>query len=563
MNKIWLKHYPQGVPEEIYPDSFQSINELLVSCCEQFHDQIAFSNFGVEMTYGEVDQKSQFFANYLRHTLGLQKGERVAIMLPNILQFPIAMFGALRAGLVVVNVNPLYTERELVHQLSDAGAKVVVVLANFASVLARALPETPVEKVIITELGDLLGGLKGQVVNFVVKHIKRMVPAYDLPGSIHFKKTLKIGATHEFSKIEITGNDIAFLQYTGGTTGVAKGAILTHRNIIANTLQCAAWGLAGGRDAKDVVVAPLPLYHIFSLTVCCFVFMRVGGTVILITNPRDINGFIKSLIGVEFTGFVGINTLFAALLNHPRFKELDFSKLQLVMSGGMALQRAVANDWQAATGNCIIEGYGLTETSPVVTINPLDTKQFTGSIGLPVSSTLVSIRDDNSKELGVGEEGELCVSGPQVMRGYWQHDEETKKVMCADGYLRTGDVARIDEDGMVYIVDRKKDMIVVSGFNVYPNEVEEVITMMPEVLEVAVIGVADSYSGEAIKAFIVKKDPRLTAIMVKQFCREQLTGYKRPRFIEFCDSLPKSNVGKILRRELRNKAPQQHEETTS
>ncbi|KZC34413.1 long-chain fatty acid--CoA ligase, partial [Rhodanobacter sp. FW510-R12] len=496
---------------------------------------------------------SRQFAGYLTGVLKLGKGDRVAIMMPNVLQYPIALFGTLRAGLVVVNTNPMYTARELKHQLEDSGAKAIVVLDNFAGTLQHVVAETHVQHIITTGIGDLLGFPKGALINFVLKHVKKMVPAFDLPQAVRFRDALARGAAHPLQPVTLGHDDIAFLQYTGGTTGVAKGAMLTHGNMVANTLQAAAWiGTDLVTPGEEVIITALPLYHIFSLTANGLVFMRLGGLNWLITNPRDMPGFVKELRKSGFTALTGVNTLFNGLLNTPGFSELDFSKLHLTLGGGMAVQRAVAERWKKVTGCTLAEAYGLTETSPAVCINPLDLKEYNGSIGLPVPSTNVAIWSEEGKPLPLGEVGELMVQGPQVMKGYWNRPDETAKVLDADGWLHTGDIAKMDANGYFYIVDRKKDMILVSGFNVYPNEVEDTVMQHPGVLEVAAVGVPDEHSGEVVKLFVVRKDPNLTEEALKQFCRENLTGYKRPKLIEFRDSLPKSNVGKILRRELRD-----------
>lgn len=550
MEKIWLKNYPPHIPAEIDPTVYRSLADMITACCERYKGLIAFSNLGTRITYTELLTQSHQFGSYLQQ-LGLKKGARVAIMLPNLLQYPIAMFGVLLAGYTVVNTNPLYTAPELTHQLRDSGAEAIVVLANFANVLEKILPDVPVKHVIVTEVGDLLGSFKGTLVNFVVKYMKQMVPAWHIPGAISFKQALNQGKNQPFNPVDIAPEDIAFLQYTGGTTGIAKGAMLTNRNMVANIFQSFTWVLSVVRDSEETIIIALPLYHIFSLTVCCLAFVNLGGHGVLITNPRDIPHFIKELSKIPFSVFIGVNTLFNALANHPNFAQLNFSNLRLSVSGGMATQHAVADKWQRITGNFILEGYGLTEASPVVTINPTTTKKFTGSIGLPISSTDVKICDEAGKELPLGEIGELYTKGPQVMLGYWQKPEETKQVLSDDGWLRTGDIARIDAEGLVYLVDRKKDMIIVSGFNVYPNEVEEVIAAHPGVLEVGVIGIPSEQTGETVKALIVKKDPGLTAQSVLDFCHERLTRYKVPKIIEFRDELPKSNVGKILRRKLR------------
>ena len=548
----WLAHYPAGVPHEIDLDEFASINDVFDSAVLKYRDKPAFTNMGKTLTYGDLDRLSRDFAGYLLGELKLKKGDRVAIMMPNCLQYPIAVFGVLRAGLTVVNTNPMYTARELKHQLVDSGATVLLVLDNFGPVAQEVLAQVPGVRAITTGLGDMLGFPKGMIVNFVLKHVKKMVPDYDIPGAVRFRDTLTLGRMHQLPEVKNAAEDLAFLQYTGGTTGVSKGAMLTHRNLVANMQQAAAWVGTNVKLGEELIVTALPLYHIFALTANCLVFMKFGAANLLITNPRDMPGFVKELKSTPFTAITGVNTLFNGLLNTPGFNEIDFSKLHLTLGGGMAVQRAVAEKWKQVTGVTLAEAYGLTETSPAVCINPLELGAFNGSIGLPVSSTDVCIKGEDGQILPVGEVGELCVIGPQVMKGYWQRPEETTKVIDADGWLHTGDMARMDDHGYFYIVDRKKDMILVSGFNVYPNEVEDVIAMMPGVLEVAAIGVPDDKSGEAVKVFVVKKDETLTAEQIKAFCRENLTGYKQPRFVEFRDELPKSNVGKILRKELRS-----------
>lgn len=552
MEKIWLKQYPKNVPVEIDPDRYTSLVDVFTQSCQKFQTKFAFTNMGVSLTYDQLDEYTREFAAYLQQKLRLKKGDRFAIMMPNILQFPIAMFGALRAGLTVTNINPLYTSSELAHQLKDAGATAIIVLANFAHVLAEALPETDIQHVIVAEIGDLLPYLKGLIINFAVKYIKKMIRPYHFPKAIPFKTVLAEGKKLILNPIVIKSNDIAFLQYTGGTTGVAKGAELTHRNMVANVLQCFAWVSPILTEGKEKVIVALPLYHIFSLTICGLIFLLIGGEGILITNPRDIKSFIKDLVKVPFTVLAGVNTLFNALLNQPKFTNLNFSHLKLSVAGGMALQKVVADKWQQVTSNCILEGYGLTEASPVITINQLSTSHFTGSIGLPIPSTDITILDEHDNQVPIGEVGELCVKGPQVMAGYWCNPEETKKVFTVDGWLRTGDIVRIDEQGFIYLVDRKKDVIIVSGFNVYPNEVEDVLVSHPGVLEAGVIGVPDGVSGEDVKAFIVKKDSALTEEEIREYVKQHLTGYKRPKYIVFKTELPKTNVGKILRRELRN-----------
>ncbi|MHB1056639.1 MAG: long-chain-fatty-acid--CoA ligase [Rhodanobacter sp.] len=549
----WLENYPAGVPEQIDVSQYASVPAVLEEAFTRFRDRPAFASFGRRLGYGQIEEMSRQFAGYLTGVLKLGKGDRIAIMMPNVLQYPIALFGALRAGLVVVNTNPMYTARELKHQLEDSGAKAIVVLDNFAATLQQVVAETHVQHVVTTGIGDLLGFPKGALINFVLKHVKKMVPAFDLPQAVRFRDALARGAAHPLQPVTLTHDDIAFLQYTGGTTGVAKGAMLTHGNMVANMLQAAAWiGTDLVKPGEEVIITALPLYHIFSLTANGLVFMRLGGLNWLITNPRDMPGFVKELGKSGFTALTGVNTLFNGLLNTPGFAELDFSKLHLTLGGGMAVQRAVAERWKKVTGCTLAEAYGLTETSPAVCINPLDLKEYNGSIGLPVPSTNVAIWSEDGKPLPVGEVGELMVHGPQVMKGYWQRPDETAKVLGDDGWLHTGDIAKMDGNGYFYIVDRKKDMILVSGFNVYPNEVEDAVMQHPGVLEVAAVGVPDEHSGEVVKLFVVRKDPGLTEEALKQFCRENLTGYKRPKLIEFRDNLPKSNVGKILRRELRD-----------
>ena len=552
----WFKSYPQGVPHEVDLDEYRSIVSVFETAVRDYRERPAFCNFGKTLTYNEIDAHSRDFAAYLLGELKLKKGDRVAIMMPNCLQYPIAIFGILRAGLTVVNVNPMYTARELRHQLIDSGASALLVVDNFGHTVQEVVADTPLKQVITTGLGDLIGFPKGPIINFVLRYVKKMVPDYDIPGAVRFRDALAIGKRHVLPAIDIDPGDIAFLQYTGGTTGVAKGAMLTHRNLVANMQQASAWlGANRLERGKEVIITALPLYHIFALTANGLVFMELGGLNHLITNPRDMPGFVKELTGSGFTAITGVNTLFNGLLNTPGFAEVDFSRLKVTLGGGMAVQRAVAEHWKQVTGVTLIEAYGLTETSPAVCINPLDIPAFNGSIGLPLSSTDVCVKDDDSKMLATGEIGELCVKGPQVMKGYWQRPDETAKVIDADGWLHTGDMARIDEQGFVYIVDRKKDMILVSGFNVYPNEIEDVVVAMPGVLEVAAVGVPDERSGEVVKLYVVKKDPALTAEQVKAYCRENLTGYKQPRQIEFRTELPKSNVGKILRKELRDSKP--------
>jgi long-chain acyl-CoA synthetase len=550
MERIWLASYPPGVPAEIDPREYGSLVELFEKSIAQFAARPAFTNMGKSIGFAELDRRARDFGAWLQ-AQGIAKGARVAIMMPNCLQYPIAMFGTLRAGCVVVNVNPLYTARELEHQLNDAGAEVIVILENFAAVLEQVRARTPLKHVVITSLGEMLG-LKGAVVNFVVRRVKKMVPPYDVPGAITFKQALAAGARAKLVTPPLGRDDLAFLQYTGGTTGVSKGAMLLHRNVIAALLQYKAWLQPAMQDERPVIITALPLYHIFSLTVNCLNMMVVGGENILITNPRDIPGFVKELGKYRFTMISGVNTLFNALLNNPDFAKLDFSHLRFALGGGMAVQKAVADRWKQVTGTPLIEGYGLTETAPAATANPLNISQYTGSIGLPMSSTEVEIRDDADRALPIGETGEICIRGPQVMAGYWQRADETAKVLGRDGFLHTGDIGVMDAKGFIRIVDRKKDMIIVSGFKVFPNEIEQVVAMHPGVLECAVVGVPDAHSGEVPKVYVVKRDPQLTEQDVLEHCRRELTGYKRPKYVEFRGELPKTNVGKILRRALRD-----------
>ncbi|NNM20583.1 MAG: long-chain-fatty-acid--CoA ligase [Gammaproteobacteria bacterium] len=551
-DKTWLKNYPPGVPAEIDVDEFASLREIIEKSCTRFADLPAYSNMGKTITFAELDQMSRAFAGYLQRNLGLVRGDRVAVMMPNLLQYPVAVFGILRAGMVVVNTNPLYTARELHHQLTDSGAKAIVILENFAATLQGVLPDTAIEKVITTQIGDMLPTPKKQLINFVIKRIKKMVPAWEIADTVSFRSTLAEGRWQELDEPALTHDDLAFLQYTGGTTGVAKGAMLTHGNMVANLQQTAGWLESLTEVGNEKIVTALPLYHIFSLTANCLTFMKLGGENILITNPRDFPAFVKELGRHPFTAITGVNTLFNALLNTPGFDQLDFSTLRLTLGGGMAVQRPVAEHWQKVTGKPLVEAYGLTETSPAACMNPLSSEGFSGSIGLPIPSTIVTIRDDDANEVPQGEIGELCIEGPQVMAGYWNRPDETAKTMTPDGALRTGDMGYIDAQGFVYITDRKKDMILVSGFNVYPNELEDVAAGHPGVLEAAAVGVPNPKSGESVKMFIVRSDPALTEKEVIDYCREHLTGYKVPREIEFRDELPKTNVGKILRRELRD-----------
>ena len=550
MERIWLKSYPPGVAAEISYDEYRSVGELFEKSVAQFRERPAFECMGKSISFGELDKLSRDFGAWLQ-AKGLGKGARVAIMMPNVLQYPVALYGALRSGYTVVNVNPLYTARELEHQLKDSGAEVIVILENFARTLETVLARTPVKHVVVAALGDLLGA-KGMIVNFVVRKVKKMVPAYKLPAAQRFNDVLAEGARRELKPFEVGHDDIAFLQYTGGTTGVSKGAMLLHRNILANIQQSAAWLLPVLGGEVPVIITALPLYHIYALTCNCLVTLRLGGLSILITNPRDIPGFVKELGKHRYNMITGVNTLFNALLHHPDFAKLDFSALRLANGGGMAVQKAVADRWKEVTGTVLLEGYGLTETSPVATMNPFDLKDYSGSIGVPIPSTDIVIRDDQDNDLPIGGTGEICIKGPQVMAGYWNQPEETAKVMTKDGYLKTGDIGFMDEKGFIRIVDRKKDMILVSGFNVYPNEVEQVVAMHPGVLECAAIGVKDEHSTEAVKLFVVKKDPGLTEQDLLAYCKKELTGYKRPKYVEFRTELPKTNVGKILRRELRD-----------
>ncbi len=553
MEKVWLKSYQEGVPETINPDEYDSIGDLFHQSIKKFGDLPAFSNLGREISFRELDQMTRDFAAYLTQTAGLKKGDRIAIMMPNLLQYPVALFAALRAGLIVVNTNPLYTDRELEHQLNDSGAVAIVILENFANTLQSVLEETPVKTVITTRIGDLAGFPKSLLVNFVVKHIKKMVPPFKLPGAIRFNEALAKGKGQPFEDAEVAQQDIAFLQYTGGTTGVAKGAALTHRNMVANLVQAHAWAARDLEEGKEVVITPLPLYHIFSLLANALFAMKIGAKNVLITNPRDMKGFIKELGQHQFSFITGVNTLFNGLLNTPGFDQLDFSHLKVVLAGGMAVQGPVAKKWHEVTGHVLLEAYGLTETSPAACINPLTITEYTGMIGLPISSTEICVCDEQGELLSFNEAGELNIRGPQVMQGYWNRPEETAKVLDEDGWLSTGDVAVVNEAGYVKLVDRIKDLIIVSGFNVYPNEIEEIVVAHPKVLEVGAIGVPHKKTGEAVKLFVVKQDPSLTKDELINYCRQQLTGYKCPKKIEFVDDLPKSNVGKVLRKDLRNK----------
>lgn len=555
MNKNWLASYPEGVPEDINPEAYLSLVEVFEESVEKFRDKPAFYNIKRSITYGELDQYTQQFANYLLHDLGLKKGDVVAIMMPNCLQYPVALFGVLRAGLTVANVNPLYTPRELAHQVNDAGAKAIVIIENFAHVLEEVMDVTHVSNIITTQLADLQKQPWRSVVNATLKYAKKMVPEFSLPNAVSFRETLKRGSKHRFEKQVVLSDDLAFLQYTGGTTGVAKGAMLTHRNMVANLEQMYAWMLPRIDEADDeIIISSLPMYHIFCMTVNVLAFMKIGGLNVLISNPRDTKMFVKIMSQFKFTGITCVNTLFNALNHSEEFKrDCDFSRLKLVVGGGMAIQESVAKQWNEITGVPILEGYGMTETSPCISTSPVtDVPVFSGSIGVPLPSTICSIRDDNGIEVALGQPGEICVSGPQVMKGYWNRPEATAEIMTKDSFLCTGDIAIMDERGFMQIVDRKKDMILVSGFNVYPNEIENVLTMHDDILEAAAIGVPDEKSGEAVKIFVVPEPGRsISKEDILAHCKENLTGYKVPKHIEFHDDLPKSNVGKILRKDLR------------
>ena len=547
----WLQNYPNGVPHTIDTEKYSSIIDLLDTCIKKYSSSVAFECMGATLTYRQLDEQSRHFAAYLREVCHLKPGSRVALQMPNLLQYPIAMLGALRAGMIVVNVNPLYTAREMKHQLQDSGAEVIVILANFAHNLEKIVADLPLKHVVVTEIGDLLGTLKGSIVNLVVKHVKKMVPAYNLPQATTFKKTIKQGSQHTFKSSPIQPEDIAFLQYTGGTTGVAKGAVLTHANLVTNMQQITACTSLKLKYGNEVMITALPLYHIYALTVNCLSMLELGAKNVLITNPRDMKAFIKELKKQPFTVITGVNTLYNALLNHPDFSTIDFSHLKVTSAGGMAVQKVVAERWQAATGVSVTEGYGLTETSPVLTTNQVDGSERIGSIGLPVPNTRIIIADDDGNEVPYGEPGEIYAKGPQVMREYWNRPDETKQVFTDDGWFKTGDVGVMGEDGFIKIVDRKKEMINVSGFNVYPNEIEEVVSAHAKVLEVGAIGVPNERSTEVVKVFVVKKDESLTEEELIAYCRENMTAYKVPKMVEFTTELPKSNVGKILRRLLR------------
>jgi len=555
LKKVWLNRYPADVPAEINSERYSSLIDLFEQAAKRYADQPAFINMGQAMTFRKLEERSRAFAAYLQQGLGLKKGDRVALMMPNLLQYPIALFGVLRAGMIVVNVNPLYTPRELEHQLNDSGASAIVLVSNFAHTLEKVVEKTQVKHVILTRLGDQLSPAKATLVNFVVKYIKRLVPKYNLPNAVSFRSAMHQGYRLQYVKPDIINDDLAFLQYTGGTTGVAKGAMLTHRNMQANLEQTKATYGSLLQDGNESVVTALPLYHIFALTVNCLLFIELGGCNLLITNPRDIPGLVKELGKYPFTAITGVNTLFNALLNDKDFQKLDFSSLRLSAGGGMSVQKAVAERWEKLTGHYLLEGYGLTECSPLVSVNPYDITCHNGSIGLPVPSTDIRLVDDEGNEVPEGEPGELCIKGPQVMLGYWQHPKATDEVL-KNGWLRSGDIVTVDHEGFLRIVDRKKDMILVSGFNVYPNEIEDVLMQHPKVREAAAIGVPSDLSGEAVKICVVKKDDSLSKDELIEHCRRYLTGYKVPKIVEFRDELPKSNVGKILRRELRDEAIQ-------
>ena len=552
MSRIWLNEYPTGVPADVDSNEFSSLRDLIEQSCSRFAELPAYSNLGAQLKFRDIEYQSRCFGAWLCEVAGLERGDRVAIMLPNILQYPVSAFGVLRAGLVIVNVNPEYTPRELEYQLVDSGAKAIVVLENFAHTLEKVIARTSISTVVTTRVGDLFPLMKKAVTNWVVHKVKKLVPPWNLPTTVQFPLTLAAGSSCSLPAKELTHDDIAFLQYTGGTTGVSKGAILTHGNMVANVQQASAWLSPVTHEGTEVLVTALPLYHIFALTANCLTYMKLGGENVLITNPRDFDGFVRTLRKIRFTGFTGVNTLYNALLNTPGFARLDFTHLRVCLGGGMAVQQVVAEHWMKVTGHPLIEAYGLTETSPAACINPMTNREYNGSIGVPISSTWVTICDDSGALLPTGEIGEICIRGPQVMKGYWNRPEETAAVMHEGGWLRTGDVGRMDERGYVYIEDRKKDMILVSGFNVYPNEIEGVAVSMNGIREAAAIGVPHPKSGEAVKLFVARNDSSLTKDQVVSYCRERLSAYKVPKFVEFREELPKSNVGKILRRALRD-----------
>ncbi|MBS0000780.1 MAG: AMP-binding protein [Cyclobacteriaceae bacterium] len=550
----WQKHYPSGIEFEVDPGRYTSVPELLEQSVKKYGVRTAYVNFGKKISFLELDKLSEDFAAYLQNS-GLNPGDRIAIQMPNVLQYPVVLFGALRAGLIVVNTNPLYTSREMEHQFKDAGVKAIVILANFASNLERILSRTNIQHVFITEMGDLVGGFKGDLINFIVRRVKKMVPSYHIPIGFKLKKALRDGRHLKFTPPPIKNSDIAFLQYTGGTTGISMGAVLTHKNIISNMLQIREWMKPGLRELEEVAITALPMYHIFALTVNCLCMLQLGAENILITNPRDLESFIRELKKYPFTFITGVNTLFNALLNHPKFTEINFGHLKVSVGGGMAVQQKVAEKWEKLTKCPLVEGYGLSETSPVLSCNPIDGTHRIGTIGLPLSSTQLTIRDDDGKELPMGKAGEICARGPQVMKGYWNREDDTKNAFFEGNWFRTGDIGLMNEDGFFKIIDRKKDMIIVSGFNVYPNEIEEIVSQLEGVLEVAAIGVPDESTSEKVKLYVVKKDQDLTADMIIKHCKENLTNYKIPKQVEFVTELPKSNVGKIIRRLLREKEP--------
>ncbi len=555
MDKIWLAQYPKGIPAEVSVDEYASLKEIFEQSCVKFADRPAYGNMGVSMTYGQLDKASREFGAYLQKAIGLRKGDRVAIMMPNLLQYPVALFGTLRAGMTVVNVNPLYTPRELEHQLNDSGATAIVVLENFAHTLQTVLAKTPIKNVITTQIGDMFPRGKQLLTNFVVKQVKKMVPHWSIPESVTFQSALRTGRARVLDDVSLTHDDVAFLQYTGGTTGVAKGAILTHRNLVANLQQVHAWVARDLHEGTETAILPLPLYHVYALT-SNLVFMKIGAHVILITNPRDVAGFVKELRRHRFTAIIGVNTLYNALLNAPEFEKVATRQIKMANAGGMAVQRAVAERWKQVTGVPLVESYGLTETSPAAISNTLDIEDWTGNIGVPIPSTEAAILDDGGREVAIGEVDEICIRGPQVMKGYWNRPDETAKVFTSGGWFRTGDMGFMDAKGSFKITDRKKDMIVVSGFKVFPNEIEDVVMLHAGVLEAAAVGVIDAKSGEAVKLFVVRKDPGLTEQALLEHCRKNLTSYKIPRIIEFREEpLPKTNIGKILRRQLRDAAP--------
>lgn len=551
MKRFWLDSYPKNTPHDINIDDFASVPDVLAQACKNYPDSIAYSNFGTTMTFAEVNVRSLQFADFLQNTLNLKKGDSIAIMLPNILQYPIALFAAMRLGIIVVNVDPQYTVRELVHQLNDARVETIIFLENFGDTVAKAMPKTQLRRAISTKVGDCLDFPTNIIINTVLRYVKKAIPNFDIPKLINFKKALNSGDEARVIDAKLNHDDVLFLQYTGGTTGVAKGAILTHGNLVANMLQSRAWIGSTLTPGSDVIVAPLPIYHIFSMTANVLTMMSLGCTNLLITNPKDFDGFVKILKKNKFHSITGVNTLYRKLMNVEEFKDIDFSSLKLTLSGGMSVTRDVADDWKKITGTPIVEAYGLTETSPAATINPLNLKEYNGYIGLPLSSTLIQVQDEDGNDLGIDVEGELCIKGPQVTQGYWKRPDETKKAFTKDGYFKTGDYAIINAEGYIKILDRKKDMILVSGFNVFPNEIEAILMLHPDILEAAAIAMPHPSSGEAVKIFVVKSNDSLTEKVVNDYCREQLTAYKCPKEIVFMDELPKSNVGKILRKDLR------------